>query len=195
MKGLYIGIGVEELGEFEVPKNLSETAQRQRVAQIERTWRDQQPTVENAKVLLAGYETHILDTGREIQYNKMSVSQQGDVEATMHRPLREGKPWAFHDLEGISAESLEATDGQCVSYQLSKHLRIRGDAPWTQQQVAEMPIHVTEALCEDDPDNPYDSEVCQKTTNIGFTVAAIMQLCRELGVPIHIKWQNRKIES
>ena len=54
--------------------------------------RDQQHTIEGEKVLLVGYETHILDTSREIQYNKVSVSQQGDVEATMHRPLREGKP-------------------------------------------------------------------------------------------------------
>ena len=117
---------IESFGEIEVPRNLSENEQRQRVAQIERTWRDQQPTIEGEKVLLAGYETYILDTSREIQYNKLSVSQQGDVEATMHRPLREGKPWAFHGLEGISAESLEQTDGNCVSYQLSKHIKIKG---------------------------------------------------------------------
>ena len=57
----------ESLGEIEVPKSMSETAQRQRVAQIERTWRDQQPTIEGEKVLLAGYETHILDASREVQ--------------------------------------------------------------------------------------------------------------------------------
>ena len=81
---------IESLGEIEVPKSLSETAQRQRVAQIERTWRDQQPTTEGEKVLLTGYETHILDTSREIQYNKLLVSQQGDVTAVMHRPFRRG---------------------------------------------------------------------------------------------------------
>ena len=69
----------------------------------------------------------------------------------------------------------------------------------------EMLIHVTEELYEDDEDNdPYevstfcshigDGEVCHYT-NIGFTAAAVMQLCRELGVPIHVKWQNCKIES
>ena len=110
---------------------------------------------------MAGYETHVLDASREIQYNKLSVSQQGDVEATMHRPLREGKPWSFHGLDGISADSLEETDGQCVSYQLSKHIKIKGkDAPWSQQEVAEMLMHITEALYEDDPENdPYDGEV------------------------------------
>ena len=123
---------IESLGEIEVPRNLSETAQRQRVAQIEQQWRDAQPPIEGQKVLLPGYETHILDTSREIQYNKISVNQQRDVEATLHRPLREGKPWAFHGLEGISAESLQETQDQCVSYQLSKHIKIKGEAPWTQ---------------------------------------------------------------
>ncbi len=132
------GKGITEvtdaLGEIEVPKTLSETAQRERVAQIERNWRDQQPTIEGEKVLLPGYESHVLDTSREIQYNKLTVNQQGDVQATMHRPLREGKPWAFHGLEGVSADSLEETDGQCVSHQLSKHIKIKGkDPPWTQQ--------------------------------------------------------------
>ena len=59
---------IETLGEIEVPRNLpgGETAQRERVAQIERQWRDAQPTIEGQKVLLAGYESHILDNSREI---------------------------------------------------------------------------------------------------------------------------------
>ena len=102
---------------------------------------------------MPGYETHVLDTSRPIQYNKLTVNQQGDVSATMHRPLRQGKPWAFHGLEGVSADSLEETDEQCVSYQLSKHIKIKGKgAPWTQQQIAEMLIHVTEQLYECDDD-------------------------------------------
>ena len=152
---------IDALGEIEVPRPLTEKEQRERVAQIEQTWRDQQPTIEGEKVLLPGYETHVLDSSRPIQYNKLTVNQQGDVSATMHRPLRQGKPWAFHGLEGISEDSLAETDEQCVSYQLSKHIKIKGEnAPWTQQQIAEMLIHVTEELYEDDEDNdPYDSEV------------------------------------
>ena len=92
-----------------------------------------QPTIEGEKVRLPGYETHVLDTSRPIQYNKLTVNQQGDVSATMHRPLRQGEPWAFHGLEGISEDSLQETGEQCVSYQLSKHIKIKGkDAPWTQ---------------------------------------------------------------
>lgn len=183
---------IDSLGEIEVPRNLWETEQRQKVAQIERQWRDAQPTLAGEKILLPGYETHILDTNREIEYNKLSMSQQGDVAATMHRPLREGKPLAFHGLEGISPESLEETNGQCVSHQLSKHIKIKGKAPWTQEQISEMLVHVTEELYEDNPDNPYDGRPC---LDVGFTAAAITQLCREIGILIHIKWGSSKIES
>ena len=58
---------IESLGEIEVPRPLTEKEQRERVARIEQAWRDKQPTIEGEKVLLPGYETHILDkTG---QYN------------------------------------------------------------------------------------------------------------------------------
>ncbi len=146
---------------------------------------------------MPGSETYTLDIGREIQYNKLSVSQQGDVEATMHRPLREGRPWAFHGLEGVSDAAYEETEGQCVSFQLAQHIRIKGkDAPWTQQQVAEMLVHATEALYEEDAENsPYDGEVRTTGSHIGFTAAAIVQLCRDLGAPVHIKWGGSKIES
>ena len=98
-------------------------------------------------------------------------------------------------LMGISEDSLEETNEQCVSYQLSKHIKIKGEnAPWTQQQIAEMLIHVTQELYEGDEDNnPYNGEVCH-VTNIGFTAAAVMQLCREIGAPIHVKWPSCNIE-
>ena len=136
----------------------------------------------------------MLDTSRPIQYNKLTVNQQGDVSATLHRPLRQGEPWTFHGQEGISEDSLEESNEQCVSYQLCRHIKIKGeDAPFTQQQIAELLMNVTEMLYEDDEDNdPYEMGSFEK---IGFTAAAVTQLCRELGVPIHVKWQNCKIES
>ena len=100
---------IPALGEIEVPRTLSEAAQLQRVKTIERQWREQQPTIEGRKVLLRGYETYILDTSREIQYNKLSVSQQGDVQAVMHRPLREGKPWRFPFI-GVSHDAYKQTE-------------------------------------------------------------------------------------
>ena len=54
-------------------------------------------------------------------------------------------------------------------------------------------MHVTEAIYEDDTENtPYDGG---DVTESGFTASAITQLCRDLGVPIHIKWGGCKIES
>ena len=44
-----------------------------------------------------------------------------------------------------------------------------------------LPVELTDAL-----DN---------ISKIGFTAAAITQLCKELSVPIHIKWGGCKIES
>ena len=58
-----------------------------------------------------------------------------------------------------------------------------------------MLVHVTEALYEDDPENPFDGEAGTDLTHIGFAAAAITQLCTELGVPIHIKWGGCEIES
>jgi len=157
------------------------------VASIEAAWRGQQPMLGDRKVLVQGYESATLDTSREIQYNKLSMSSSGSTEAAMHRPLREGKPWAFHGMEGVSEDAYEQTENRCVSYQLSKHLKIKGgEAPWTQEQIAEMLWNVTEALYEGDQDNPPEQ-------GIGYSAAAITQLCRDLGVPVHIKWQNPKI--
>ena len=43
---------IDALGEIAVPRTLSETEQRARVTQIERTWRDQQPTIKGEKFLI-----------------------------------------------------------------------------------------------------------------------------------------------
>ena len=95
------------LGEVEVPRTHSEATQRQRVAATEAAWRGQQPMVGDRRALVVGYESATLDTSREIQFNKLSMGSAGTVEAAMHRPLREGKPWRFHGLEGVSEDALQ----------------------------------------------------------------------------------------
>ena len=94
----------------------------------------------------------------------------------------------------MGAAAYDETDGGCVSHQLSKHIRIKGrEAPWTQRQVAEMLLHATDAVYDESEGDPYDGGDPNK---IGYTAAAIMQLCRDLGVSVHIKWGNgSKIES
>ena len=177
-----------ELGEIEVPRALTETAQRAKVASIEAAWRANQEMIGDRRALVVGYESATLDTSREIQYNKLSLGSAGTTEAVMHRPLREGKPWRF-DLEGVSEDAYAETENRCVSYQLSKYLKIKGrEAPWTQEQIAEMLRNITEEIYENDEDNPVEK-------GIGYSAAAITQLCKDLSIPIHIKWQNSKIES
>ena len=67
---------------------------------MELNWRNQQPTAaDNIVILLAGYEAVLLDTSREIQYNKLSVNEQGDVEAIIQTTSRRNameitfRPW------------------------------------------------------------------------------------------------------
>ena len=81
-----------------------------------------------------------------------------------------------------------------MSYQLSKYIKIKGkDAPWNQHEIAEMLMHISEDIYENDEDNnPYDGH---NMLDVGFTGAAIKQLCIELNVPIHIKWHNKKTDS
>ena len=182
---------IAELGEIEVPRALLEEAQRQKVAQIEAAWRAQRPQIEGETVLLSGYESYILDTSRPITYHKQEVSIAGDVTTTLNRPLREGRPMRFHGFEGVSEDAYAETDGQCVSFQLAKHIRIKGrDASHTQEQIAEMLLHISEELYEES-DVYEDCDIIRT----GFTAAAMVQLCKELNVPIHVKWQNCKIES
>ena len=140
------------------------------------------------RALVVGYESATLDPSREIQFNKLSMGNSGTTQAAMHRPLREGKPWRF-DMAGVSEDAYEQTEGRCVSYQLSRHLKFKGGvAPWTQEQVAEMLWNITEEIYENDEDNPPEQ-------GIGYSAAAISQLCKSLQIPVHIKWNVTKIES
>ena len=181
---------IAELGEIEVPRNLPENEQRRQVAEKELAWRQQQPTAPDGnRILISGYETHLTDVtdARRVMYNKLSVNTQGDVEAAMHRPLREGCPWAFHGLEGIAEESLENTENQCVSYQLSRYIRLKGQQQFTQEHLIEILTTITEDMYAEDED--------LRDPKVGFTCAAILQLCKEIEIPIHIKWGEHKILS
>ena len=176
------------LGEIEVPRALTEQAQRAKVASIEAAWRANQEMIGDRRALVVGYESATLDTSRQIQYNKLSMGSSGFAEAVMHRNLREGKPWAFHGMEGVSEDAYEQTEGRCVSYQLSKHLKFKGGvAPWSQEKIAEMLWNITEEIYEGDEDNPPEQ-------GIGYSAAAITQLCKDLQIPVHIKWNGTKIE-
>ena len=100
------------LGEIEVSRELPEQQQiaavRRKVNEYLRTlpkdYVDAAETHE-AEVLLPGNESGVaslLDHSREIEYNKLSISAQGDVTAVLHRPLRQARPWRFDFAGAVS---------------------------------------------------------------------------------------------
>ena len=161
------------------------------VAEKELAWRRQQPQAPDGnRILIQGYESHLTDVTdtRRVQFNKLSMNTAGNLEALLHRPLREGNPWDF-GLQGISEESLEPTNNQCVTHQLSKYLQIKGEPQFGQNDMFEMLTSITENLYNDEEDADL------RDPNVGFTAAAILQLCKDIDVPIHIKWGENKIMS
>ena len=138
----YLASTATSLGEIEVSKALLPEAQVAKVREIEQNWRQANgQLIDEQQFLVSEYEAAYLDTERPIEYDKQSMSVSGDFETTLNRPLREGKPFAFHGLDGVSEDAYEPTEGQCVSYQLSKHIKIKGkDAPYTQEQIVQMLI-------------------------------------------------------
>ena len=74
-----------------------------------------------------------------------------------------------------------------MSYQLPKFIKIDGESPWSQEQIAELLMSITQEIYADEPE--------MQDPALRFTPTAMLHLCQELGVPIHIKWRNRKISS
>ena len=76
----------------------------------------------------------------------------------------------------------ETTDN-CVSYQLARHIKMKGQAAFTQEEVAAELLEITQRIYEENPgNNPYGGdgsiqdigEVPTNCSRIGFTAAAIM---------------------
>ena len=178
-----------DLGEIAVKASLSEEAQLAEVKRQARNWLAQQPTVSGEKILMAGYQTWRLADG-EWQYNRLSHSSTGDAQAVMHRPLTEGKPWSF-PWPGVAPESLEDTQGECVTHQLSKYIRFRGtgEHPFTKNQLCTELEFISQDLYAEDDDC---AEILACT---GFTAAAIERLCRYYSIPIHVKHGKDKVFS
>ena len=110
------------------------------------------------------------------------------------------RPWRF-DFEGVCDEAFETTDGQCVSYQLSKHLVRKGRPAFIQEELTTRLNIIAQQLYANSKENPYMSEndagqpVTLECDQVGVTTAVVTQLCREIGCPIHVLWSNSKIES
>ena len=179
-----------DLGELEVNRNLSEQEQITEVKRKVSEWMQRQPNMEGERILISGYETHRLDATQQIQYNKLSWNDAGtDAQAIMHRPLREGQPWQF-PFEGVSEDAYAETGDNCVSYQLAKHIKIKGKVAFTQEEVAKELLEISRRIYEEDPDNdPGDVPI------VGYTAATIVELARGFNIPVHICWGSSKIDS
>ena len=140
----------------------------------------------------------MLDHSREIEYNKLSVSAQGDVSAMLHTPLRQAKPWRF-DFEGVCEEAFETTNGQCVPYQLSKQFVRKGKAMFTQEELMTRLAIIAQRIYAES-NNPYltadqnGQPLLLECSDVGFTTAIVVEIRRELQCPIHVVWSNCKIE-
>ena len=86
----------------------------------------------------------------------------------------------------------------------SKHITRRTSAgttcAFTQEELATRLSLIAQKLYTED-DSPYLTEdaagrpVALDCARVGFTTAAVVELCREIGCPIHVVWANSKIES
>ena len=63
---------VTPLGEIEIRRGASEHEEVAEVKRKTREFLDALPEVDGEKVILTGYETYIMDTQREVEYNKLS---------------------------------------------------------------------------------------------------------------------------
>ena len=185
--GDYLPSTAISLGELQVNAGLAPAAQIEEVRRQTLAWLRDQPTLEGQTVLLAGYESYIFDGTRQIQYNKMEYSHASGPAATLHRPLTAGVPMAC-PFPGVCEEATQDTDENCVAVQLASYIRIKGKAHFTKQQLTLELIQISLSLYENS-----DSEDLLYVP--GFTATAILKLCESYGIPIHIKWGDKKISS
>ncbi len=180
-EGDYMPSTATSLGQIEVSAALTEAEQIADVKRQALAWVGEQPLIEGERILLPGYETHRMDSSRQMQFNRLSFNAQGEASAVMHRPLLAGAPWMF-DFPGVCEEAAHDTNDQCVAYQLSKYIRIKGgEQPFTREQLARELVQASLELYEGDPENE-DVLECP-----GFTAAAVKVVCASYGIPLHLK--------
>lgn len=139
----------------------------------------------------------LLDSSQAIQYNKEHIdirpNGESTVSATLHRPLRAGKPWNF-GFAGVCPEAYRESDGRCVQKQL--------EALTKEQNVEkDLDIIYRELYGGDHDENPYLIETEDGATirydwrEAGVTCAMIQSFAARRSLPVHILWDKTKILS
>jgi len=200
----YLQSSAVGLGEIHLPSTMTEAQQRAEVKRQTDEFLSGLPTVAGGlsetipgphQVLMAGYETWLLDPDRPVLYDRQEtfVAPDGEVsvQATLDRPLHHAKPWKFPGLyrcEGLAPEAFEETDGNCVPYQLHKLLKKRGRPIWTLDFVETLLREIAAELYPGD-------ELYELLGEAGCTARMILELCKQQSITVHILWGETLIEA
>jgi hypothetical protein len=179
----YMASTTVDLQEIEISSALNDQEQIYELKRITTAWLNSQPMISGQRILLPGYETNRLDPSRELQFNKLSVNISGTSSSVMHRPLTTGTPMMFN-FEGVDSTAAEKTDNNCVAFQLSKNITIKGRRSFTIQQLERDLKQITKDVYGDDVD-----------FSVGITPEVIKLFCIEYNIPLHIKWGENKIDT
>ena len=191
------------LGEIALPTLMPEAEQLAEVRRRAEEYVAQQPVIDGERVLHRNhYEIYQLDPEREITFNRESVrilpDGTADVDATLHRPLRFGRPWNF-GFNGVCPEAYDDTDDACVPHQLRALLARRG---LTEGSIEEhLDTSYRQLYKPHDPENPYAQECEDGTVEMrnwreaGVTCAMLLALGRRLDIAVHVVWQRAKVSS
>jgi hypothetical protein len=136
----YMASTTVNLEEIEISSALSDQEQVTELKRITTEWINSQPLISGQRILLPGYETNRLDPNREIQFNKLSFNTAGEASSVLHRPLTTGAPMMFN-FPGVCPEASQKTDNNCVAFQLSENITIKGKVSFNIQQLERFKIN------------------------------------------------------
>jgi len=194
------------LGEISLPTLMPDEEQLAEVKRRAQAYLDSLPEADGHKVIFQGggsEATSVLDPSRPLEYNKESISVLPDgsynVEALLHRPLRDAKPWMF-GFAGVCPEAYDQTESNCVVHQMvavmQESLSLRESDLETYFDVI-----FEELYPAGSEDNPYEIEQEDGTFErrgwheAGVTCAMIEAFGREHSLAVHVLWGETKVAS
>ena len=202
------------LGEVEVPATWSQERQLEELKRRAREWLasleswdiedDSTPNLEAGtwKIVTAGggtIKSIVAKENCDLEYDKQSITvhEDGevDVEAVIHRPLRQAFPWDF-GFKGVCPEALEPSDNKCVPLQLNAILE---DLKMSKEWLEEAFDDIVQELYGGES-NPYriegeDGFEVRDWREAGVTTAMVQAFAEKNTLAVHAFWGDRKILS
>lgn len=188
------------LGEIALPTLMPDDEQLAEVKRRAQAYIDglpEEPGLDGKIFKLANqYNVAMLDTSRQIEYNKEHIDIRPDGESTvsavLHRPLR-GEILDF-GFAGVCPEAYQDSGNRCVQKQLEALTRC-------QHLERDMDDIFQELYGKDHDDNPYVIETedgaieRQGWREAGITCAMVHAFAVRHSLPVHILWNKNKILS